>query len=699
MRLEGHRFGQYRFLRLLRAGGMGEVYLADDERLHRRVAIKVIWTDISHYPDPNEAKEAARLFLREAQAIAQLDHMHILPVYDSGEESIDGLSFMYMVMPFRPEGSLADWLYKRGNSQAISLWDIERIVRQAASALQHAHNHQIIHQDVKPSNFLMRGDAEYPNQLNLQLSDFGIAKFMTTTSESQVIRGTPAYMAPELWNGHPVAATDQYALAVMVYELLTGRSPFVGHNNQQLWYQHSYSNPIPPGTFNSKISHDLDAILLCALAKNPQQRFPSISEFAQAFRKALLNSLNVYETLTISPYEAQGGTRRLAQSPRGEQLSINIPAGTRDGQVLRFERQGKTAGPGGPVGSLIITIDIDGVEEPTALANFAAVERALPGRSAAGDTVSAEHTVRPPRGKHALILSLAFLLIIGGVLGVFSILRPSLPDNMGITATSPSHAATVRSHNTDVARSTMTSIGQANASSTANAHATATQVANVTATANANATATRIANVTATANTNATATQIVNLSYANAIAGTTAVDDSLQANSTNNWDTTYASGYGGCTFTQGAYHSIVQKNTRSPCFAQATNFSNFAYECQMTIVAGDQGGIAFRANKDNGAFYYFHINISGVYGLDIYSNNSLSKSLASGFNPAIKTALNQVNVLTVVAIGNTLTLYVNKVKVASATDPTYTSGQIGVVAEDTGNPSDMVFSNARVWTK
>src|SRR5437660_11105518 len=132
MRLEGQQFGQYRFLRLLRTGGMGEVYLADDERLHRRVAIKVIWTDTSRYADLEEAKEAARLFLREAQAIAQLDHMHILPVYDSGEESINGVSFMYMVMPFRHEGSFTDWLRKRGKSCLLSLWDIEHIVKQAS---------------------------------------------------------------------------------------------------------------------------------------------------------------------------------------------------------------------------------------------------------------------------------------------------------------------------------------------------------------------------------------------------------------------------------------------------------------------------------------------------------------------------------------------------------------------------------------
>src|SRR5437660_6163584 len=211
---EGQQFAHYRIVHQLRSGGMGEVYIANDVQLHRYVAIKVIRTDSSRYPDNEAAHEAARLFLREMQAIGQLDHRHILPVYDSGEESVDGKILMYMVMPFRQEGSFSDWLKKRGKLKVLSPRDVECIVKQAASALQHAHNHHIIHQDVKPPNFLIYGDAEHPGELNLQMADFGVAKFITTTGESLAIRGTPIYMAPEQWEGHPSPATDQYALAV-----------------------------------------------------------------------------------------------------------------------------------------------------------------------------------------------------------------------------------------------------------------------------------------------------------------------------------------------------------------------------------------------------------------------------------------------------------------------------------------------------
>ena len=182
MQLEGHQINQYRFIRLLRSGGMGEVYLAYDEHLDRQVAVKVIRTDTSRYPDTQAARDAARLFLREMQAIARLDHMNILPVYGSGEKSVNDARFMFMVMPYRRHGSLADWLQKRGTARQLSLQDVERIVKQAANALQHAHNHHIIHQDIKPSNFLIQGEAEHPGQLNLQLADFGVAKLMTTTT-------------------------------------------------------------------------------------------------------------------------------------------------------------------------------------------------------------------------------------------------------------------------------------------------------------------------------------------------------------------------------------------------------------------------------------------------------------------------------------------------------------------------------------
>ena len=202
------------------------------------------------------------------------------------------MRLMYMVMPLRPEGSFADWLHMHNKGQSLSPKIVERVVRQAASALQYAHEHGIVHQDVKPSNFLIHGKVQHPTQLNLQLTDFGVAKLLTTTSDSLVIRGTPLYMAPEQWEGRTVPASDQYALAIMAYELLTGQSPFAGGNHQQMWYQHNHVVPPEPGSLNPNLPVELDAVLLRALSKTPQERYSSIAAFALAFRQALLNSMH-----------------------------------------------------------------------------------------------------------------------------------------------------------------------------------------------------------------------------------------------------------------------------------------------------------------------------------------------------------------------------------------------------------------------
>lgn len=117
----------------------------------------------------------------------------------------------------------------------------------------------------------------------------------------------------------------------------------------------------------------------------------------------------------------------------------------------------------------------------------------------------------------------------------------------------------------------------------------------------------------------------------------------------------------------------------------------------MTIVKGDQGGIAFRANANNGSFYYFHINTNGSYALETYSGYNSTAVLNQGTNPAIKTGLNQTNLIAVVANGNSLVLYVNKQQIASVNDSTYSSGQIGVIAESVQNPTEVVFSNAEIF--
>ncbi len=226
MRLEGKQIGRYRFEQLIGRGGMGEVYLAIDPRIQQQVAVKVLQAEPSAYPTTNVAREAER-FRREASAIANLRHPHIVPLYDYNETSIDEAAITYLVIPYYKEGSFASWLRRRG-SDLLPMEDVAYFVQQAADALQYAHNQQVIHRDVKPSNFLI-DTGENPNRPNLLLADFGISKFAiaATTSGTQSL-GTLTYMPPEQLNGRPTYASDQYALAIMAYELLVGHPPFEG---------------------------------------------------------------------------------------------------------------------------------------------------------------------------------------------------------------------------------------------------------------------------------------------------------------------------------------------------------------------------------------------------------------------------------------------------------------------------------------
>src|SRR5256885_12703068 len=281
MALEGLQLGQYRLLHLLGSGGMGEVYLAEDARISQQVAIKISRSEATAYPKNRHAQVVVRLFQREAKAIARLDHPHILPLFSYGEENVNGMTVIYIVMPYRREGSFINWLQQRGDNELLSVQDVAYFISQAAEALQYAHENQIVHQDVKPSNFLIRTNKGRSKLPDLLLADFGIARLgASTSSASQDIRGTPTYMAPEQWSGEAVYATDQYALAVLTYELLAGRPPFVGRQ-EQIMYQHFYVQPQPPSTFNSQLSKDADAVILHALAKKPEDRFASITAFAQ----------------------------------------------------------------------------------------------------------------------------------------------------------------------------------------------------------------------------------------------------------------------------------------------------------------------------------------------------------------------------------------------------------------------------------
>ena len=230
------------------------------------------------------------------------------------------------------------------------------------------------------------------------------------------------------------------------------------------------------------------------------------------------------------------------------------------------------------------------------------------------------------------------------------------------------------------------------------AQATATAQAQANAVATATAHVIQHENATATAQAQATLTAQQNI-YDQATSGIPAVTDSLANNSQLNWSQHDSANNGGCIFTGGMYH-VKELDTGyfQPCFAQSSNFSNFTLQVQMTIFSGEFGGLIFRADSQNPKFYLLQIGTASSYELFTYFNNSgnNSKTLLTSYSSAIK-GLNQPNLLTLIARGNQLTLFVNKHYVDTVSNGTYKTGQIGFIAYDKTISSDVAFSNLQIW--
>jgi serine/threonine protein kinase len=702
---------------------MSAVYLAEDLSVRRQVAIKVIRSESAINPEDDTAKEAAHLFRREANAVAMLDHPNILPLYDYGEENLQGEKLTYMVMPFRQEGSLADWLRKTDGSRWLTIQNVAFLIHQAASALQYAHDHHIIHRDVKPSNFLIRGRPENPAQPDLLLADFGIAKFSTAVSSTETMtRGTPIYMPPEQWQDRPVPATDQYALAAMTYELLTGRPPFQG-NHSQLMYQHFHVQPNPLSSINPRVSADIDSVVLRALAKQPEDRFPSIASFDQAFQQAVSNINNIQITLTISPLEAVNGTSRTITLPDRRMVTVTVPAGAYDGQIIQLADHGIASSYGNPAGALLITIAISRVEETVvSLLNSTTIENTLPEQSINRNQMPDDHRPGFSSGK-IMILALVLLLIAGSI-GLFFVnmarqnanaqenaTATSLANSTSIASTATSSAqvaAQVNASATAQAQESATAITQAEANTTAtaqaqaNATATAQAYASATAQAQARETAIVIAGVTATAGAQASATAGV---LQTATSGQPVYQDAL--NDATNTDTVAAKWNQDtkCIFAPDGYHE--KEDTNWHMCEEATNtYQNVTITVNVRILSGLTGGLLFRVSKDAiGEYsgYLFEINSIGQYRIAFFSQHLTVLSFTYLKNwttsPALKQGPAASNTLQVIARGVTLLFYVNGVFLGPPeTDSTYSSGDIAFYATSDGQTTaDVVYSNLNVY--
>jgi ligand-binding sensor domain-containing protein/tRNA A-37 threonylcarbamoyl transferase component Bud32 len=284
----GKRLGSYQLLEQIGQGGMATIFKAYQPSMDRYVAVKIL---PRHFTE-DETFEAR--FTQEAHTLARLEHPHILPVHDYGEQ--EGIT--YLVMRYVEAGTLKELIAREG---VLELDEIARIVEQVGHALGYAHSQGVVHRDIKPSNVLIdeRGDVF--------LTDFGIAKLVAGTSQftaTGAVVGTPAYMSPEQGLGEMVdQRSDIYSLGVVLYEMATGRVPFEAETPLAVLLKHVNAPLPPPRQVKPDLSPAVERVILKAMAKSPEDRFQTAEEMVEALQKAVaeLRKRSVLSTTLVEP--------------------------------------------------------------------------------------------------------------------------------------------------------------------------------------------------------------------------------------------------------------------------------------------------------------------------------------------------------------------------------------------------------------
>ena len=283
--LIGKTLGHYRILEVVGQGGMATVYKAADLRDEKIAAVKVM------LPYLSRDEGLKKRFRQEAKMLSRLKHPNIVPILDYGEEN----GHLYYVLPYMPLGSLADRL----TNGPIAIEESAEIISQSAAALQHAHDNNVVHRDVKPSNILL------DEQGKAQLSDFGFAYWSEATLDltGSGLVGTPGYMSPEQCLGEGVTElSDQYSLGVVLYRLVVGRIPFEGETPLAIALKHINEPLPPPREVNHGVPVPLENVLITALDKNPKNRYGSVAIFNEALQDAILTSVqNGHELTAVMP--------------------------------------------------------------------------------------------------------------------------------------------------------------------------------------------------------------------------------------------------------------------------------------------------------------------------------------------------------------------------------------------------------------
>ncbi len=310
--LIGKTLGQFEIIEEIGRGGMATVYRARQLSMNRSVAVKILPRHLLHDPGFYER------FEREVEVITQLEHPHILPIYEYGQAD----ERPYIAMRYLGGGSLEQRI-KRG---LPALDEIERPMQQIAQALDHAHQLGIIHRDLKPGNIMLDEHG------NAYLSDFGIARVLGSNLTGSMIVGTPAYMSPEQANGLPIdGRSDIYALGVVLFELLTGSEPYQAETPMAVLLKH-INEPMPPvSNYRNDIPEAVENVIAKATAKDPDERYPSASAMIEDFGNALRGKATQAVATRAAMAAADAARATPAQgipAPVMSESSTGIPAPT-----------------------------------------------------------------------------------------------------------------------------------------------------------------------------------------------------------------------------------------------------------------------------------------------------------------------------------------------------------------------------------